>query len=74
MLTPFGNNPLAMLSTDFLIKALIQSRQRILMLVPNSQYHKRTGPNMMELMAVSNLKVAGSALRHVKPSVYNALP
>ena len=35
------------------------------MLVPNSQYHKPTGPNMMELMAVSNLKVAGSALRHI---------
>jgi hypothetical protein len=44
------------------------------MLVPNSQYHKPTGPNMMELMAVSNLKVAGSALRHIKPSVYISLP
>ena len=29
---------------------------------------------MMELMAVSILKVAGSALRHVKPSVYISLP
>jgi hypothetical protein len=44
------------------------------MLVPYSQYYKPTGPNMMELMAVSNLKVAGSALRHIKPSVYISLP
>ena len=29
---------------------------------------------MMELMAVLNLKVAGSALRHIKPSVYISLP
>ena len=28
---------------------------------------------MMELMAISNLKVAGSALRHIKPYVYISL-